>query len=96
MSLVLAIKRSYRYFLPSSLFDSKRLVRRLYIPVFFYLMGWTAAAYCYGGTAYAERISKVCILFLAVLLIVKWWAGRFQPGDWYYQTADGQFKRCRQ
>jgi hypothetical protein len=96
MSLVLAVKRSYRYFLPSSLFDLKRLVRRLYIPIFFYIVGWTTGAYRNAEIGSGERITKISIGVLAVLWILRWWAGRYQPGDWFYQTADGEFKQCRE
>jgi len=96
MNLVLALKRSYRYFLPSSLFDLKKLVRQVYVPTVFYLMGWTTAGYHYGGVGSAERVTNISIFYGIVLIVVKWWAGRFQAGDWSYPTEDGTFKSCNE
>jgi hypothetical protein len=96
MSVILAVKRSYRYFLPSSLFDLKRLVRRLFVPAAFYLLGWRSAAYSFAGVGNGEEITKTVIFFVAALIALKWWAGKFQAGDWFYQIADGSFRECHE
>jgi hypothetical protein len=95
MSIILGLKRSCRYFLPSSLFEPRRLTRQLFAPIFFYLLGWGAAAYAYAGIAEHEHINRVLTIALLVLLILKWWAGRFQPEDWFFQKDDGSWQRCR-
>jgi len=95
MSLMLGVKRSYRYFLPAFVFEPRRLVRQLFVPAFFYFLGWSAAGYTYGGPAQHDHISKVSLVVLLALLILKWWTGRFQPGDWYFENSDGRWQRYR-
>jgi hypothetical protein len=78
------------------MFDPKRLVRRLFVPAFFYFLGKSSAVYSFAAAGNDEQIQKTFIFFAAVLIALKWWAGKYQAGDWFYQTVDGSFKECRE
>ncbi|HTW95526.1 MAG TPA: hypothetical protein VMD30_12065 [Tepidisphaeraceae bacterium] len=96
MGLILGLKRSYKCFLPSFLFDPRRPVRQLFVPILFYIIGWSTGSFTYAGIAGHEHVFKVSIIALAVLLVLKWWAGGVQPGDWSFQKEDGTWQRCSQ
>jgi hypothetical protein len=73
MSLILGIKRSYRYFIPRLFFEPRRLVRESFIPIFFTFVGWSIGAYAYGGNF--DRVSKIAMMGFGILLFLKWWSG---------------------
>jgi hypothetical protein len=89
MSVTLGLKRVYRCW-----FEPRRLIRQLYVPAFVYILGWSTAAYRYAGPAEHEHISNVSFWGILILLILKVWAGKFQPSDWFFQNEDGAWQRC--
>jgi hypothetical protein len=75
MGMILAVKRSYRYFIPSSLLTPRKLVRQLFTALFFYFIGLTTGMYWYANERDFDRVSKVSIVGLVLLLVLGWWAG---------------------
>jgi hypothetical protein len=75
MGLGLAIKRSYRYFIPPSLLAPRKLGRRLYEPMFMYLVGLVTGMYTYARPGEGNHITKLFAVALLVLLVFKWWSG---------------------
>ena len=79
MSLSTAVRRSYRYFLPRALFTPRKLLRQLWVPLFFYVMGLeTATDHFRPGT------NILFIGVLSALIALKWWAG---PVPWELPVA---------
>lgn len=87
MGLAQAIKRSYRFFIPPSLLAPRQWVRRMFQPVFFYVVGLTTGMYVYAPPG-ETCLSIVAIL---VLLMLKWWSGASTQGG----SAEGG-KECEE
>ena len=81
MGLILAVKRSYRYFIPKSLLTPRKFVRDHYGAIFFYFVGVMTGLYWYGGSEHFQHISTTTGVGLVVLLILRWWAGAGKPAD---------------
>ena len=81
MGLAQAIRRSYRYFIPPSLLAPRKLVRRLFEPTFFYIIGLTMGMYSYARPGEVEHINTVAMLAMLVLLSLKWWSGASVPNS---------------
>ena len=75
MGLAQAIKRSYRFFIPPSLLTPRKLVRQLFEPTFFYVMGLTTGMYAYARPGEGKHITTISIVAMLVLLVLKWWSG---------------------
>ena len=90
MSLLVAVKRSWHYFIPESLLDLRRLVRQLYIPAYFFVMGWAFGIDSHGGPGRYSQLGTAVV----VLILLKSWAGKYEPGDFQYQAEDGTWRRC--
>jgi hypothetical protein len=75
MGLAQAIKRSFRFFLPPSLLAPRRLVRRLFGPAFFYVIGLITGMYVYARPSEVEHITTIFVVAMFVLLTLKWWSG---------------------
>jgi hypothetical protein len=78
MGFVLAIKRSYRYFIPRSLQTPRKFVRDHYAVMFFYFLGLQSGMYWCAPPGSFERISTITGVGLAILLVLKWWAGAWE------------------
>ena len=73
--MILAVKRSYRYFIPSSLLTPRKFIRQHYTAIFFYFLGLMTGMYWYSQPGSFERISTTTGVGLAILLVLGWWAG---------------------
>jgi hypothetical protein len=75
MGLGLAIRRSYRYFLPGALLTPRMTARRLYDPMCFYFIGLSTGI---GWASDRGEENRKMLYFGAgalALLLLKWWAG---------------------
>lgn len=73
MGLRLAVKRSFRYFMPTALLNPRRLVRGLYTPAFFFILGFefgTPGA----NAARGEHFANPFVVAMLILAVVGWWA----------------------
>ncbi|HEY7088241.1 MAG TPA: hypothetical protein VH518_09145 [Tepidisphaeraceae bacterium] len=62
------------FFIPSELLAPRDLIRRLYMPVFFYFVGLTTGMYAHARGE-GERITYISIGVMLVLLLLRWWSG---------------------
>jgi hypothetical protein len=72
MGITLAVKRSYRHFLPTPWKSPKKYVRQWYPVWFFYTVGLFTGMYIH-----VPDPMRVSYCFLAVMLVLglaKWWA----------------------
>jgi hypothetical protein len=73
MGLCLAIKRSYRHLIPSTLLDPRKLVRQIYVPAFFYIIGLSTGMYSYARPGEGDHITRESIVAMVVLLLLVRW-----------------------
>ncbi len=75
MGLTLAVKRSYRYFIPAILLTPRELIRRSFASALFFVLGITTGMYWYAQPgSQSEHVAKVSCVLLWVLTLLKWWA----------------------
>jgi hypothetical protein len=75
MGLMLAIKRSYRYFLPRSLLEPRAWVRRRFEGLFLYFVGLFTGMFVYVGPGEGERVGQMFTVAMLVLIALKMWSG---------------------
>jgi hypothetical protein len=80
MSLSAAIQRSYRYFLPPLLMSPRRLVRHLYGPAMFYVVGMLTGECLYAQPDQVVHITGRGVLAIIGLMWLRSWAGK-SPGS---------------
>jgi hypothetical protein len=76
MSFALAIKRSYRYFIPSELRNPRKLVRQIWLPAFAYIMGLSSGMVTHSSAVEINRVTSWTIAALLVLYVLRFWAGK--------------------
>jgi hypothetical protein len=59
----------------------------------FYSLGWIHGLYQTQGPANEVRIGEIFV-GLAILGLLKKWAGKYEPGDFKYQGDDGNWHEC--
>ena len=74
MSLSLAIKRSYRNFIPPSVRNPRQLVRDLWPSIFLYTIGLFTGLTFSENRGNIEKITGWTTATFVTLLIIKWWA----------------------
>ena len=73
MGIALAIKRSYRHFLPAALFQPRMMVRRWYPLLSLYVIGlltgmsWRPVS--------GQQLEIAFIATIVALIVLKWWSG---------------------
>ena len=75
MGLRLAVKRSYRYFIPSDVLHPRKLIRELYVPVFAGVLGYQNGWYSGARGGDPERLQYGVLAAYLVLLALGSWAG---------------------
>jgi hypothetical protein len=75
MALLLAVKRSYRYFIPRSLLEPRKYVRQIYMPAVYYVVGITTGMYIYARPGEGPHITQISLIVMVALLILGRWAG---------------------
>ncbi len=73
MGVTLAIKRSYRYFLPQPFLSPRRFIRQCFPSLSLYVVGLFTGMY--GRPVDPMRITYSFLIAMVGLIAVKWWAG---------------------
>jgi hypothetical protein len=73
MGVGLAMKRSYRYFIPSELRNPRKLIRQLWMPAFCYIMGLSNGMFSHPVDQ--NRVTMWTIAALLFLSVMRFWAG---------------------
>jgi hypothetical protein len=80
MGLRLAVRRSYRYFIPAGLLDPRRTARRWAEPLFFYAIGLTTGMYIYAPATVSDRIGIFALVSTLALGALKGWSAAGRRG----------------
>jgi hypothetical protein len=72
MGMILAVKRSYRHFLPGPFLSPGKFVRRWHLPLFFYAVGLFTGMYVHPSEP--ERVTYYALATMGALLLLKWWS----------------------
>jgi hypothetical protein len=81
MSLALAMKRSYRFFLPRSLLNPRRLARQLLPVAFFYVIVLSTGMYVGARGIDQQHVTEGTVLAMLVLIVLRLWAGKAESRD---------------
>ena len=73
MGVILAIRRSYRHFLPAAFWSPRKFIRRWYMSLVFYVVGLLTGISIHVDDP--RRVTYVSIAAFAILLLLKWWSG---------------------
>jgi hypothetical protein len=72
MSIALAVRRSYRYFVPSTFLDPRRLARRAVKPAAYFLMGTVVGADLLGPARVDRFFFAVSLAVIVLAWLVPW------------------------
>ena len=72
MSVALAVKRSYRYFVPSTFSDPRRLARQAVKPTAYFLIGAVVGADLLGPARVDRFFFAVMSAFIVLAWLVPW------------------------
>jgi cytochrome c biogenesis factor len=76
MNLLLAIRRSYRHFIPVFVLTPRRTVRTLFSPMLCFVTGIALGAELYADRSQMVRIANWTVAATMTLLLLNWWASR--------------------
>jgi hypothetical protein len=79
MNMTLALKRSYRYFIPAFILEPRRTVRVLFSPLLCFITGISVGAELYCDRSQMGRIGAFTAGATIALLLLNWWASSNIP-----------------